>query len=171
MKNIQHSSKTDRWFTPPHIIEMVKEVLGEIDLDPASEEKANQIIGAREFYSQDALNKDWVADKVFLNPPGKVKGGHSQAALFWEKLVYHFDHGDIQEVIFLAFNIGLLSVSQKYGPKSLLHFTICVPKDRIRFVNPEGPVKLAPGHANAIVYLGDNVDKFKQVFSKIGVCK
>jgi hypothetical protein len=168
---IQHSSKTDRWFTPLYIIEMIKEVLGEIDLDPASEEKANAIIGAKEFFTRDALSKDWVADKVFLNPPGKTIEGQSQAALFWEKLVYHFDRGDVKEAIFIAFNIGLLSVSQKYGPKSLLDFTICVPKDRIRFVDPVGPGKLAPSHSNVIVYLGDNADKFKQVFSGIGACK
>jgi len=332
--NVQHSSKTDRWFTPPYIIEMVKEVLGEIDLDPASEEKANEVVGAREFYTQNALNETWVANKVFLNPYAQFKpeikyktshlllrkgipdyltycpsqgcflkkgipvgsvdsegdrdagyrkisihgkhvkehqavwfyhyknipeyidhvdgdrtnnkisnlkavdavgnaknnkvsrgrggvsgifnmpngkyqvyaGGVSngkrqyfgvhdnleyaqlverdasdyvhyldqittQEELFWEKLVYHFGRGHIGEAIFMAFSAELLAVSQKYGPKSLLDFTICIPKNRIRFIDPLSPGKSAPSHSNVIVYLGDNVDKFKQVFSRIGVCK
>jgi hypothetical protein len=169
--NIQHSSRTDRWYTPLYIIEMVKEVLGEIDLDPASEEKANEVIGAREFYTRNALNETWVANKVFLNPPGTKIGNQSQSALFWEKLVYHFDRGHIGEAVFMAFSAELLAVSQKYGPKSLLDFTICIPKNRIRFVDPLSPGKLAPSHSNVIVYLGDNIDKFKQVFSGIGACK
>jgi hypothetical protein len=152
--NIQHSSRTDRWYTPLYIIEMVKEVLGEIDLDPASEEHANEVIGAREFYTRNALN-----------------GNQSQSALFWEKLVYHFGRGHIGEAIFMAFSAELLAVSQKYGPKSLLDFTVCVPKNRIRFVDPLSPGKSAPSHSNVIVYLGDNPDKFKQVFSRIGACK
>lgn len=169
--NVQHSSRTDRWFTPVYIIEMVKEVLGPIDLDPASEEEANEIIGAKKIYTENALAESWVADTVFLNPPGTKIGNQSQSALFWQKLVYHFDRGDIKEAIFMAFSAELLSTSQKYGTKSLLDFTICVPRNRIRFVDTLHPGKVAPSHSNVIVYLGAHPEKFKNIFSKIGACK
>ena len=42
--NIQHSSRTDDWHTPEYIIKLINQVLIHIDLDPASDNIANQII-------------------------------------------------------------------------------------------------------------------------------
>ena len=169
--NVQHSSQTDRWFTPLSILALVKEVLGEIELDPASEFIANQFVGAQRFISEGSLTQEWKAETVFLNPPGSRVGNQSQSALFWRKLVREFEGGNVQEAIFLGFSIELLAVSQNYDCKSVLDYTICVPKKRIRFVDPLFPMKSSPSHSNVIVYLGSNVEKFKSVFRDLGACK
>jgi len=91
---INQSSGNVEWWTPMDIIEAAKEVFGgEIDLDPATSEKANLRIEARRSYlepgyeevpinprwsgdarfyrryrGQDGLTKDWEG-RVWLNPP------------------------------------------------------------------------------------------------------
>lgn len=47
----------DEWYTPPETLELVRGVLGEIDLDPASCEVAQQTVGAKRFFSKEALRK------------------------------------------------------------------------------------------------------------------
>lgn len=169
--NIQHSSKTDRWFTPDSLMFYVRQVLGNIELDPASEEAANLIVKADKFISEDSLNKEWKAKTVFLNPPGGKIGNHSQAALFWQKLVDAHQKGHVQEAIFIGFSLELLAVSQNYRWPYMLDYTICIPRRRIKFVNPLSPNKSAPSHSNVIVYLGENEGKFKKVFNSLGACK
>ena len=105
MNNIKHSSKSDRWFTPPKIIEMVREVLGSIELDPASEPKANQIVKADRFISENSLSVEWKAKTVYLNPPGSKDGNKSKAGLFWQKLVKEYEAGNIEEAIFMGFSM------------------------------------------------------------------
>lgn len=65
------SANKGTWFTPPEIIKRVHAVMGGIDLDPASCAKANEIVGAKQFFTaaDDALNRPW-RGRVFVNPPG-----------------------------------------------------------------------------------------------------
>ena len=165
------NAKTDKWFTPPYIIEMVKEVLGEIDLDPASEPIANETVKANRYITDRALEGEWVSNAVFLNPPGGKINNKSKPALFWKKLVEEYQKGNVEEAIFLSFSADLVAVSQKYGGPSLLDYTVCFLKDRIKFRCPINKTAKAPRVTSVIVYLGPNVDKFKQVFSKLGACK
>lgn len=60
----------DECYTPFHIIEMAREVLGSIDFDPASCREANKIVRADWYcYEGDSgLKRDW-SGNVWLNPP------------------------------------------------------------------------------------------------------
>ena len=53
-------SISNDWYTPDKYIESVREVLGDIDLDPASCEEANEVVKAKVFYdeSDDGLSLD-----------------------------------------------------------------------------------------------------------------
>ena len=64
------SSESAEWFTPKRYIEAAREVLGTIELDPASCEEANRIVKADNFFTEedDGLKKHW-AGKVWMNPP------------------------------------------------------------------------------------------------------
>ncbi|WP_267901234.1 DNA N-6-adenine-methyltransferase, partial [Dulcicalothrix desertica] len=64
---------SDNWYTPPYIVELVVQVLGEIDLDPCAE--VGKKIPAREHYTIDfdGLSKQWHG-RVFLNPPYSCPG-------------------------------------------------------------------------------------------------
>lgn len=174
--NIQHSSRTDRWFTPEWLMEMVKTVLGEIDLDPASESEANKVIGAKQIITkdQDGLSTAWNNGSLFLNPPGGKLGNKSMAFLFWRKLMMHRrNNPDFSHAIFMGFSVEQLAICQNFTG-SMLDFPICVPKKRIQFVDPTSPLKKAPSHANVIVYVPGNTDKtelFIYTFRSLGVCK
>lgn len=66
------SRGTTEWYTPPYIIEMARQVLGTIDLDPASSDLPQTWIKAARYYTKDddALTMAWDrAETVWLNPP------------------------------------------------------------------------------------------------------
>lgn len=174
--NIQHSSRTDRWFTPAQIILMIKQVLGEIDLDPASEELANKPIGAKRIITEkeDGLETEWPPGcTVYLNPPGSKRNNKSMSALFWEKLMEYRRLGGLKHAIYMGFSLEQLAITQKYHDKKMIEFPLCIPSSRIKFVNP-AIEKHSPSHSNVIVYVPgslDKTDEFIEIFLDIGACK
>ena len=60
----------NEWFTPPEYIALVRTVLGDIDLDPATHARAQETIGATKYFTKqdDGLSQQWHG-RVFLNPP------------------------------------------------------------------------------------------------------
>ena len=71
MKQPRLSSLSNEHYTPPSIVEAAREVMGGIDLDPASCRKANRHIKAERYFTQkdNGYLQDWHG-RVFLNPPG-----------------------------------------------------------------------------------------------------
>lgn len=58
--------------SPPDVVGVTTSFFnGSIDLDPASSNNANQIIGANRFFTfeQNGLNQEWRAKNVYLYPP------------------------------------------------------------------------------------------------------
>lgn len=163
--NIQHSSHSDEWFTPPEIIKLVKRVLGPIDFDPASCLEANEIVQATHFWTELALEREWLGGSIYCNPPGGKTGNKSNMKLFWEKLLSSkFDHA-----IFMAFSIEALQTTQscKYP---MMYFPLCIPEKRIRFISPEGK-KSSPSHSNCIVYVPGYKNEtvlFRTTFANVG---
>ncbi len=68
---MMQDSGEQEWYTPPEIMGVVRLLLGEIELDPASCETANKIVGAKRFFSKsdDGLSQDWKAETLWLNHP------------------------------------------------------------------------------------------------------
>ena len=60
----------NEWYTPKEYIELVKKVMGKIDLDPASCDEAQKIIKAEEYYTKEdnGLEQSWFGN-IWLNPP------------------------------------------------------------------------------------------------------
>lgn len=182
--SIQHSSRSDLWYTPDHILDGVRRVLGEIDLDPASDAEANLTVRARRIITkeQDGLRCDWGSDglrcdwgsdcgSIFLNPPGGKIGNQSKTALFWQRLMNYNAMGYISHAIFLAFSLEALQVTQACAGGGIAGFPFCVPKSRIKFKAPDGTVPTAPSHSNMIVYVPGSVDKtelFEHTFAFFG---
>ena len=181
MPNSHHSSASVEFFTPLDIVIAAHNLMGQIDLDPATTAQANKDrIKAKRFYTKETngLNRTWKGN-VFLNPPGGRYEGHSSAKVWWEKLAdeYNIDH--VQQAIFIGFSIEILQTSQisKIAPYNLTNFPICIPKRRVSFDQwkrsrwqPTG----SPTHANVIAYLppkGDddfNIQAFHTIFKSFG---
>jgi len=58
------------WYTPELYVDLARRVMGTIDLDPASSDKAQEVAQAEKFYTEadDGLQQAWWGN-VFLNPP------------------------------------------------------------------------------------------------------
>ena len=115
-----------RNLTPPLILEDARYVLGNITLDPASDEIANHWVQASTFYSleEDGFSKEWIADTVWLNPPGTStsKGRVIKASHWFKKFLHHFKKKDIESGILLCYRAGSLG---SIG-KELLSFPLCL---------------------------------------------
>ena len=165
--NVQHSSRTDEWYTPLDILTRVQATLGQIDFDPASSAVANIRVGAKYFYTRemDALKEEWpVAGTIFCNPPGGKRGNVSNTVAFWQKFVAASHHPHFQAGIFLAFSLEALQTTQQCS-ESILEHTICVPKKRIAFDRPDGTRGSAPSHSNVICLVSKDYS-YKSAFFK-----
>ena len=173
MSNIQLSCKSDEWYTPTYLIDLVKQVIPHIDLDPASSVRANSYIDAAKIFTRkdDSLNQCWgtLPTSIYLNPPGGKIGNKSQTALFWQKLMTFRAEGLLSEAIFMGFSLEQLAVSQSCT-YSLCNFPLVIPRKRIKFVSPEGQFN-SPTHSNVIVYvpgINNSTSRFKEVFKDLG---
>jgi len=72
--------------------------MGEIDLDPASDDVAQQWIQAMNYYtpSQDGLSHPWLG-RVWLHPPV-----HGKTAKWINKLIAEYDSGRVLEAVLLV---------------------------------------------------------------------
>jgi phage N-6-adenine-methyltransferase len=146
--------------TPANIIEAVHKVLGQIDVDPASSEEANKIVGAVKYYTteDDGLKQEWLG-KVLLNPPS------AKISQFCELLVQKFHNKEVLEAIVLVNNATETAWFQTMlGECS----AVCFPKGRIKFFNEEGEPLELPLQGQAILYFGGNTKSFSDVFSPFG---
>lgn len=125
--NIKHSSRTDLWYTPMPIINLIREVIGTIDLDPASDLFGNSRIQATKYLTSedDGLVSEWDPYcSVYCNPPGGKIGNKSQVGLFWKKLMEYRDSGTLKHAIFMAFSIEAFQSTQRKGFQSMAEFLI-----------------------------------------------
>lgn len=150
---------SDEWYTPAVYIKAVLEVLGEIDLDPASNAVANQTVQAKLYYdvTTDGLTKEW-RGKCFVNPPyGRVHGKNGQYV--WSQyLINQYNKSITTEAILLV----NASIGNKWF-KPLWRYPICLTDHRIRFHNDHKTVH-SPTSSNAFVYFGSQPEKFDKVF-------
>ncbi len=164
-----HSSNSNEFYTPPAIVEAARATMGGIDLDPASCEEANEVVGAAIFFgpgspvSEGLHSGCWRAPagvpgaRVFLNPPGGKVGQRSSAVVWWEKLYNEWLVGNVSQAVFICFNLEVLNTTQA-SPVPCLEFPICYFAKRPRFWPPGTPPELrgktgAPKYPGCAVYL------------------
>lgn len=145
--HVTNNSGCNEWYTPEKYIRLAREVLDEIDLDPASCEFANETVNARLFYSEedDGLTKPW-RGRVWMNPPYSA----DLIARFAEKFVREYRNGNITEGIVLVNNATETGwFSELAGAAS----AVCFPRGRIRY-NSQTRESLAPLQGQAFLYFG-----------------
>lgn len=157
------SSENNEWYTPALYIGAVREVLGAIDIDPASNEIANRIVCAKYYYTlaDNGFDKSWYG-RVFLNPPYGRESGESNQSLWSARLIEQYQRGITTEAILLV-----NAVTDRTWFQPLWDYSICFTDHRIRFYAPEGEFG-QPTHGNVFVYFGSNTERFAEVFKRFG---
>ena len=152
----------NEWYTPAEYIEAARQVMGDIDLDPASSEMANATVKAAQFFDMqaDGLAQDW-AGRVWMNPP------YAQPWImrFCEKLTAEADAGRVTEALALTHNYTDTAWFHLIASKAA---AVCFTRGRIGFLDPNGK-KAAPTQGQAFSYFGQNVEAFSRHFARFGV--
>lgn len=151
----------NEWFTPAEYVELARAVLGAIDLDPASSDRAQQVIKAAHYFTKadDGLKHEWCG-RVWLNPP------YAQPLIadFVSKMVAERVAGRVTAAIMLTHN---------YTDTAWFHEAagacdaICFTRGRVKFYEPDGEIA-APTQGQAFFYFGADVDAFFDQFKNIG---
>lgn len=160
--HVANNSGDPEWYTPEKYIEAARDVLGSIELDPASSELANEHVQAAQYYTEeeDGLEQPW-GGKVWLNPP------YSSGLIepFTRKLCGAYNRGDVPEAVLLVNN----ATETKWFQRVLQHASaVCLPKGRIRYINPDREETNSPLQGQAFLYLGDALGQFANTFEQFG---
>lgn len=156
-----YNSGCEEWYTPPEIAEAARDVMGEIDLDPASCDLANTVIRAKKYYTlqDDGLKLKWYG-RVWLNPP------YSRGVVdkFISKAISDYLSGNISECIVLVNNA---TDARWFQGLAKAASAMCFLAGRCRFWGPSVQ-RSKPLQGQAVAYLGRNTERFLAVFCKFG---
>jgi phage N-6-adenine-methyltransferase len=159
--NLSNGDDGDEWYTPVEIIEAARGVLGEIDLDPASNAVAAEKVKAKKYFTKDddGVSQAWFG-RVFMNPPYSTP----LVQQFIAKAIAEHKAGNVPAAIVLVNNCtdtgwfhDLLGLG---GP-------VCLTKGRLHFWRPDRD-SFAARQGQAIFYLGPDRDAFVARFRAIG---
>ncbi len=153
-------------YTPSKYIEAAREVMGGIDLDPASNMHAQKTVKATDWYDaeENGLLQAWNG-RVFLNPPYAYPTvGH-----FIDKLCGEIADGNVTAAILLTNNNTdtkwwHLAAGQAFG--------VCFTAGRINFYKEDGTIT-QPTNGQTFFYFGHDGERFASVFGEHGLvmCK
>lgn len=150
----------NEWYTPTHIIELARGVMGAIDLDPASCAEANETIRAAKYFSakDDGLRQEWHG-RIWLNPPYS----RDLMPAFVKKLLGEYESRRISAAIMVAHNntdTGWFQAAMQSASSA------CFPKSRIKFYR--GDDVAAPVNGQVFIHWGDNSAGFQDAFASLG---
>lgn len=151
------NSHDDEWYTPAVYIEAAREVMGSIDLDPASNDFANETVKASVYYDEarNGLEQEWWGN-IWLNPP------YSSALIqqFAEKLA---------DSLFKQAIVLVNNATETAWFRTLIENADAVvfPTGRIKYRKRDGE-KGTPLQGQAFIYFGDAPGRFLKVFSEFG---
>lgn len=155
--HVGHNSNDNEWYTPSKYIESARNAMGSIDLDPASNDFANETVKATTYFTEETngLEQEWYGN-VWLNPPYDSE----LIQMFADKLV----SSNCEQAIVLVNNATetqwfktLISMASAYV------FT----EGRIKFLKRDGE-HATPLQGQVFLYFGNRVKEFVTEFVQYG---
>lgn len=161
MPHVANNSGNNEWYTPADYIEAAREVMGSIDIDPASNDIAQETVKAAVYYTAETngLDKEWRGN-VWMNPPY----ASDLIGKFIDKLVGELSN--IEQAIVLVNNA---TETEWFGKLISRASAVCFPRSRVKFYMPDGKTG-APLQGQAVIYFGEHKERFAEVFSGKGWC-
>ena len=150
-------------YTPQKYIDAARKVMGSIDLDPASNNLAQEVVQATRWFGieENGLQQSWGSyGNVWMNPPYK----QPEMSLFADKLCTEFVDGNIKQAIMLTNNN---TDTHWFHKSAKVASAVCFTLGRINFYKADGMIT-QPTNGQAFFYFGNNVESFVEVFADIG---
>lgn len=189
---INATSGAVEYFTPVEYTDAAREVMGSIELDPASCRAANEFVKANDYFTkdQDGLSREWKANTLFMNHPfhkgenacpldrSKCKklscierGYHIDERIpgnadWINKLVSEYENWNCRQACCITF----AATSEEWFRPLLLH-PICFIHGRVNYRLPDGSIMKGVTKGSCITYFGLNTSRFKAIFSRFGTVK
>lgn len=159
--HVGRNSGDNEWYTPAAFVDAARAVMGGIDLDPASNAKANEVVGATLFYDEatDGLAQPWQG-RVWMNPPY----AHPLVERFAERMARSYVAGEVAQACVLVNNA---TETTWFQTMAVVSSALCLPRGRIRFWHPDKP-EASPLQGQAILYFGQNTESFVSTFIPFG---
>lgn len=158
---IKKAPKTYEWYTPADIVDRVVATLGQIDLDPCSNEQTSIPASTHFTKNDDGLSKEWCG-KVFMNPPWGTP-----LKLWAAKLVAEVRAGRVTEAISLTPAQG---INRKWFDRFIVGQAQVFVTGAVKFWNDTTDDK-NPGWPFPIMiqYFGPHRGKFIEQFGNLGI--
>ena len=173
-KNTMELTYCVDWQTPDKYITAARDVMGEIDLDPISSDRANERIKAKKYFTAqiDGLLQHW-SGRIWLNP--------AYGILFEcvDKLLKHYRNRDVEQAIFFTHTL----TTWEGWFQDLFRFSdaICFIDELVEWYAGHTP-ELKQMHELGInpvydqrgtiaAYFGPHKDKFNETFEQFGAIK
>lgn len=159
--HVANNSGNNEWYTPAEIIEAARSAMGSIDVDPASNDIAQKVVKAGAYYTAETngLDKTWTGN-VWTNPPY----ASDLIGKFIDKLIA--ERQNYRQAIVLVNNA---TETEWFNKIISISSAVCFPKSRVKFYMPDGKTG-APLQGQAVLYIGENKDKFYSAFACMGWC-
>ena len=179
------------WITNRDLVDSAHELMGGIDLDPASSAKANEYVGARSFYTpqDDGLNDQQWFGRVYVFPPpntyfwdkkndcwtptrGMSPSLTSGHAAWWRTLKKKWLAREVEQAIFFSNFIDTVMYNQ-----DMFDFPVCIMKARptlLRHYFDDNRVERKRTGCSIIVYLqprdetSEKTQDFIDIYSEKG---
>lgn len=159
--HVANNSGNNEWYTPAELIEAARNAMGSIDVDPASNDIAQKVVKAGTYYTAETngLDKTWTGN-VWLNPPY----ASDLIGKFIDKLVS--EKKNYNQAVVLVNNA---TETEWFNKIVSISSMVCFPKSRVKFYMPDGKTG-APLQGQAVLYIGENKNKFYSAFACMGWC-
>jgi phage N-6-adenine-methyltransferase len=153
----------DAWQTPAQYIKLAREVMGVIDVDPASSDEAQKTVCADEWHcpDDDGLAYEWHGN-VWLNPPYS----DPLCRKFIGKLIGELDSGRAERAILLINNTTDTLAVQTAMRRAA---AICFTRGRIAFIGKNGKPVQGNRTGQMFLFFGCDPETVKRVFGSVGV--